>query len=117
VTRFIELLSRDAYLQRAAFQFIENTWQVSYAPMILEIVVLSRDANVATQFIRLLEHNTGQSFGFDLDGWYRWIRPGLPASSAHYADFKAARCRHIDPRIEQCFRNDRATRIRLDEIR
>ena len=85
--------------------------------MALETVHLTRDPGMAAQLIGLMEKNTNESFGYDLDAWYRWLWSQPISDHAQYANFKAALYSLIDRRFEQYFANDRTSKIRLDEVR
>jgi hypothetical protein len=65
----------------------------------------------------MVEARTGQDFGLDQSAWYRWLWNQPEQSHPAYAEFKSALYRLIDPIFAGYFSSERATEIRLDEIR
>ncbi len=113
----LALLSGERALEQEAFDFLEKHWQPSFAPMLLEVIHLSRDPIVRTQIIGRLERSTRQKHGADIDAWYDWLWNQKAVDHPHYADFKAALYGLIDPRFRGYFADERTAKIRLDEVR
>jgi len=112
------LLSRDRAVINNALLMIEENWQPSYAPILIEIAVYSASYDSAAGIFTTLSEKTGQNFGSDRNAWYQWLWNQPATFTPDYADFKADLYRHIDPVFENYFKGRQETsRIRLDEIR
>ena len=84
----------------------------------LEVFNFVASHSMRQHLIAELEAETGQSFGADMNGWFRWLwnQPYLDAQG--YDAFKAEFYRDIDPRFAKYFSGRADTsRIRLDEVR
>jgi uncharacterized protein DUF3179 len=68
------------------------------------------------RLIQLLEKQTGQRFGDDLQRWRQWIWSRPPALHPDYLPFKAALYGKVDPRFADFFAPGTKARIRLDEV-
>ena len=113
---FMLLLLGPADGKDQARKYIENQWQPSFVPMVLEVVTLNQDPALGSELISLLERKTGQSFGFDLDQWRQWLWTQESNPHPQYASFKSALYGLIDTRFETYFNDDRVASIRLDEV-
>ena len=68
VTRaFLSLLVGDANDTARAAELIETHWEPSFLPMALEVIRLTRSAEVSGTLVRLMEGETGAGHGRDLD--------------------------------------------------
>ncbi len=111
------LLGGDASQRQGALARLASHWHVHLVPMVLEVTYLTGDAATRAAAIDLLQRQTGQSFGFDLDAWYQWLwRQDYPPHP-RYAEFKAVLYGLIDERFRGYFSPTRPARIRLDEVR
>ncbi|MEM7582739.1 MAG: DUF3179 domain-containing protein [Acidobacteriota bacterium] len=113
----LSLLSGDRDVEKQAFDLLEQQWQPSFVPMLLEILHLSRDPIIHSRVIGRLERATRQKKGSDIDDWYEWLWSQEAVDHPDYANFKAAIYGLIDPRFRDYFSNDRTAKIRLDEVR
>lgn len=101
----------------AALDILRADWnQAYYAPLIeISAYLPIRPRQMIFAF---LEEQTGQSFGQDISGWFRWLWNQPEVITLDYADFKSRLYQGIDPRFEVYFKDRIArSRIRLDEIR
>jgi len=99
-----------------AFELIEKKWDASFVSMTIETLRFSQRPAVTQVLTRLLEANTGQSFGYDLAGWQRWLWNQPPNFHPGYAAFKATLYGVIDTRFKDYFDGPLNTDIRLDEV-
>ena len=117
VLSLFQLLSGDRESVRESFRDLEQHWRDDLAPMVLDLVHLTPNTGIRGRLIRLLEKRTGQRHGDDLDAWYRWMWGREPLEHPRYADFKSALYSLIDPKFRAYFSAERASKIRLDEVR
>jgi len=115
---FLKLLAEDDPAQQRDMLFqIEREWALSYVPILLEAGNFAPNQKLKRAIFEILVEKTGRAFTGDLDSWYVWWwrkeRPVHP----DYADFKSGLFRNIDPSFARYFSGDRATAIRLDEVR
>ncbi len=119
--QFLDLLDNDTAKQQAALVSISSNWQPGFAPMILEMFHIGNNPALSRQLMDILREKTGQSFGNNLDEWYRWVWRQPEARYPAYAEFKARLYRLIDPRFSAYFAanntGNRTADIRLDEVR
>lgn len=116
VDDFISLLAVNGSLNNKALKKIEADWQSGFTIMVVEVMALLRDKEGVARLVDLLEENTGQKFGFDIQGWRTWLWNQPENDYAHYAQFKSELYRLIDPRFGGYFNNKRDKTIRLDEV-
>lgn len=113
---FVNLFGGDRESIEKGLNAIEAEWEPGFAPMALETIRLSRNPLVAQRMLRALRNNTGQDFGFDLQGWMEWMWNQPEARYRLYATFKASLYALIDPAFANYFKEDYPTVIRLDEV-
>ncbi len=114
---FIKLLSVQSLDElNSTLSDIETGWRPGHVPMALEIMSLT-PAVLREPLLRLLQNKTGQTFGDDVDDWFIWWWRQDTATTPDYAEFKAQLYARIDARFRGYFAPDRATSIRLDEVR
>jgi len=116
VDEFIVLLSGDSRKIDKALDRIELEWQPSFAIMAVEVITLIREREAVGRLVSLLEENTGQEFGFDMQGWRTWLWNQPENDYAYYGQFKSELYRLIDTRFGGYFNNKRDKTIRLDEV-
>ena len=117
VTRaFLSLLVGDASDTARAAELIETHWEPSFLPMALEVIRLTRSAEVSGTLVRLMEGKAGAGHGRDLDAWQREMWNAPEARHPRYAAFKSALYSLIDPRFSAYFDTAGEPLIRLDEI-
>lgn len=117
VNSFMQLLIGDDAYAEQAFAAIDREWQPGFAAMSLDALSLGFDPARSSRLVALLEKKTGQSFSYNLTPWYDWLWNRPEALHPAYGDFKSALYSLIDPAFRAYFSSDRATTIRLDEIR
>lgn len=115
--KFFFLLAPDAERRSEALKEIEATWRMEYAAPIVEILTLTRDLELYRELVAVLERNTGQRFGTDLQAWFAWIWSEDAGSVDGYPEFKAWLYGQIDPKFDAYFSSEFQTDIRLDEVR
>lgn len=113
---FFELFGSDREDVDRALRIIDSRWHDGYVPMLLEVLRYSRNSQIAAPIVELLQKNTGERFGYDLNGWYRWMWNREERQLPYYATFKRVLYGQIDPRFAAYFGKDRPATIRLDEI-
>ena len=101
----------------AALEQIQAHWSDSYAVMLVELLGSVPNWKTRGGVLAILEKNSGQDFGADIDRWYDWIWRRAPGTHPQYAQFKADFFARIDPRFREYFQGEPRTAIRLDEIR
>ena len=113
---FLTLLAGEANDTARAAELIEAHWQPSFLPMALEVIRLTRSAEVSGALVRIMEREAGDGLGRDLDAWQRAMWSAPEARHPRYAAFKSALYSLIDPRFSAYFDTEGETLIRLDEI-
>ena len=117
VTRaFLTLLAGEASDKARAVELIEAQWEPSFLPMALEVIRLTRSAEVSDALVRIMEQEIGAGLGHDLAAWQREMWNAPEARHPRYAAFKSALYSLIDPRFSANFDTAGNTLIRLDEI-
>ena len=111
------LLSDLPEKRNDALQSLADDWHNHLTPALVEFISLEGDGFFTFSAIEVLQKNTGQNFGFDLNGWYEWAWQQDFKQPAYYADFKAQLYRRIDEKFAGYFSSQRETVIRLDEVR
>lgn len=114
---FMQILLGNNTQVKAGLEYITDNWSISLTPMILETIYLSRSRSNTSKLIKILEHKTRQSFGYDLDKWYIWIWNQDYKMHPDYPAFKSVAYRLIDSRFAEYFDKSRENLIRLDEVR
>ncbi|MEM8563282.1 MAG: DUF3179 domain-containing protein [Pseudomonadota bacterium] len=115
---FIDLLTlSDPQAIKAAFATIEQQWDSSYIPILIEVSIFAGSDYTSDSVFATLAKMTGKGFGPHTRVWQDWLWNRPEIRSPSYAEFKADLYRQIDPRFETYFRGrgDDA-RIRFDEI-
>ena len=113
---FLTLLAGDASDTARAADLIETHWEPSFLPMALEIIRLTRSAEVSGALVRIMERQAGTGLGRDFDAWQRAMWTAPEARHPRYAAFKSALYSLIDPRFAAYFDTAGEPLIRLDEI-
>ena len=117
VTRaFLTLLAGEPGDKARATELIEAYWEPSFLPMALEVIRLTRSAEVSGSLVTIMEQETGAGHGQDLVAWQREMWNAPEARQPRYAAFKSALYSLIDPRFSAYFDTPGETLIRLDEI-
>lgn len=117
VNVFLELLTSDVADAARALETIEEQWHPGNRVMLVEALRLSRSPIVARRIRTALARRAGGSSESELGDWFRAIWKEDYRPHPDYADFKAALYSRVDPRFREYFANERASSIRLDEIR
>jgi len=114
---FIALLTGETEDFQQDIKTIEDQWDNSLVPMTLESIRFTNSQLLRDELVRILEGKTGESFGLDLDSWFRWLWNQPEQRHPHYASFKSQLYRFLDPVFAGYFDDNRETTVRLDEIR
>jgi hypothetical protein len=114
---FIELVVSPDKEFNKTLASIEATWKPSYLALSLDVLSLAWEVKMRERLIDLMQRKKGQSFGEDMNGWYRWMWNQPEARHPHYAQFKSNLFKYIDPRFAGYFDDAREDTIRLDEVR
>jgi len=97
---------------------LTERWSPAYIAPTLEIFNFIPDREIRRALLKHLSESTGQSFGRDINAWYRWLWNEPEIKVAGYDNFKAEFYSAIDPKFAKYFRNrGNTSQIRLDEIR
>ena len=113
---FFTLFSDDPEEVEASLARIADDWTPGNVAMLLEVLRFMRNPEVIARIITLLQTKTGQAFGYDIDGWYRWLWNRDEQRLPYYTVFKRVLYAQIDPRFAAYFAPGRPSTIRLDEI-
>ena len=98
-------------------QHIRSNWKPEFIPMLLDILPLLRDPQILQGVIGILEAETGQAYGYNLQAWYQWLWNQPATEHDRYDEFKATYYSAIDPRFAEYFSSESPRTIRLDEVR
>lgn len=109
---WIDLPSR----QGEAALVIAAEFQDDDAGILIEIAQYARSKRSREFVLDLLDEQTGQSFGRDVNAWMRWNWNRDVDLHPDYSVFKHHFYRRIDPRFAEYFDDHPAATIRLDEI-
>jgi hypothetical protein len=113
---FLGLLGADPTRAAAALAYLDQNWHEGFVAMGLDIIRFLRTPTVAATLVSIMERRTGESHGFDLDGWYRWLWRRDPTPHREYVAFRRTLYGLIDERFEAYFDDGRRSTIRLDEV-
>ncbi len=121
---FLDAASLDRTRAARARARLAASWRNGYAAMLIDQIDLMRRTGFVSpqawlqlaELVQFLEGQTGQSFGSDLNAWYRWIWSQPYDPHPDYGQFKGRLYGQLDPRFVDFFRPPVRTDIRLDEI-
>ncbi|MEM8934196.1 MAG: DUF3179 domain-containing protein, partial [Acidobacteriota bacterium] len=116
VETFFDLGSTDASEAREAVRDVRDAWHPGFAPMSLEIARVA-GPEARKRILRMLERQTGERLGSDLDDWWQWVWSHPSADHPSYPLFKSRLYRLLDARFGDYFDVERSHTIRLDEVR
>ena len=117
VTRvFLTLLAGAESDKARAVELIETQWRPSFLPMALEVIRLTRSAEVSGVLVQIMERKVGAELGHDVQAWQRRMWNAPEARHPRYAAFKSALYSLVDPRFSAYFDTAGKPLIRLDEI-
>ena len=116
IEQFLRLLRSDTRGIEKILEQVEQNWDISYVPMMLEVGRFLQPSQRAL-VLHKLETKTGQKFGADFDGWMQWNWRQKYEQHPEYASFKAILYSKIDPRFAEYFVKTEGATIRLDEVR
>jgi len=117
IEHILQLVTGDETARSEALNFIDKHWQADFTPMALEAAYLTGGASTAVEIIKIMEQKTGQNFGYNINAWYEWLWNQPPQDHPLYAEFKSRLYGLIDPKFSGYFSPERASKIRLDEVR
>ena len=113
----VDMLLEEGPEPEVVLNWLDNHWQASMVPMVVESVNFAESRHVRPRLLALLAKHTEQSFGSDLNAWYRWWWSQPEQKHPQYAQFKSLLYRNLDSKFEGYFSEQRETTVRLDEIR
>ncbi|MEM6885585.1 MAG: DUF3179 domain-containing protein [Verrucomicrobiota bacterium] len=112
----LEVLLQSRKTAHEALDHIEQQWDVTDIPLLIEGMRFIRDPEIQQATFELLERKTGENFPREWSVWATWNwREEIPVSP-HHAQFKEILYQPIDIRFTQYFTNQPAHTIRMDEI-
>lgn len=111
------IFSKNLHQRQSILDNLEQHWDESYIPMVLEVAQFSPDPTTYNMLFTLLEAKTGQSHGDEVNDWYEWLWNQPEHKHPNYANFKRDLYRNIDQRFSKYFNDKRHSDIRLDEVR
>ena len=118
IERFLTIPA-DRRQVRVDLRPIEDSWNIAYAPLLLESFQFM-DSRSRSQVMTFLQDKTKQQFGSDrdsLDQWRHWLWKQKFKAHPDFAKFKSKLYSKIDPRFAEYFSDADGATIRLDEIR
>ena len=113
----VDMLLEEGSEPDVVLNWIDNHWQASMVPMIIESINFAESRYVRPRLLELMAKHTKQDYGGDLNAWYRWWWSQPEQKHPQYAQFKSLLYRNLDSKFEGYFSSDRETTVRLDEIR
>ena len=117
VFSFVSLLFMSDLKLTESMNYIEKSWEPSYVAMALDVLSLNRRYEVRSWLLKLLRNRTGQNINDDLHRWYAWMWNQPEQKHPSYGQLKSILFGFIDRKFNGYFSNERATDIRLDEVR
>ena len=116
---FLDLIyENDAAVHEKNLNEIRDNWKDEYAIMLVEIVLLSRDRELVTELVSILNQKTSLRNSYDFEEWFDYIWDKDQQIVEKYPDFKARLYRLIDSKFEKYFAGrENQSEIRFDEIR
>ncbi len=115
---FLQLItSQDRAELHAALTTIEQQWHPGSAVMLVEAARFIRGNAIREAAMHILQAKTDQSFGGDMNAWYRWLWNEPYQPHPEYSQFKASLYSRLDKRFREYFEVTDDASIRLDEIR
>ncbi len=113
----LNLAHKDPSVREEAEQIVESGWEVSFIPMILEMLVAIRGEEPRSRALwQLLEKKTDGKIDRDTDAWFRWIWQERFEMHPEYPSFKEQLYSSIDGRFRWWFYPGMKHTIRLDEV-
>ena len=114
---FLLLMNGSDFKKEQALRYIRKNWDEQFEIYAVDVLYFSKDIKVYQELYPILEHQTGQDFGFDFNQWFAYIWNKPETYTADYFDFKAALLKRIDPKFERYFKDrSQQSDIRLDEV-
>ncbi len=113
----LEMLEGGTSDRLKALNQLDLNWQNHLTPALVEYVSLMRSPELQVRSLEILINRTDQDFGYDLNAWFAWAWQQNFEQPPYYAEFKSRLYRGIDRHFADYFSPERATDIRLDEVR
>jgi len=111
------LLEGSSADRLAALERLDREWANHLTPALLEYISLARSSALRNRSLQIISGHTGQNFGYELNDWFSWVWKQNFSHPPYYAAFKSKLYQEIDSRFAAYFAADRASDIRLDEVR
>ncbi len=114
----LELARADRARAREIVRELDENWDLSLVPMLLEVLYLVdfQGSDTSTRLWRLLERKTGQTLERNVWLWLQWLWSQQYQPHPEYAAFKAEFYAPLDERFRWWFRPGAPHTIRLDEV-
>jgi hypothetical protein len=100
-----------------ALERLNSSFHLSQVPMFLEVLNFIESSDMQQKIIGVLEKQTDQSFGMDIQKWYSWLWNQTYEPNPYYAEFKAHLYSYVDAKFKAYYSYQYPTKIRLDEVR
>ena len=113
----LQVLSGTPGASGQALDYVEQNWRDSFAPMLLELMSLTRSPDDYSRMLEILRDKTGKKIGDERNDWWEFLWKTQGDLHPYYSEFKAALYGLIDPKFRGYFSGERTTKIRLDEVR
>lgn len=114
---YLKLTENPELLDRELRNSLGKRWELSHTPMILEANSFSRSLVFSFDLVAILQKGSGEKLAEDIEDWRQWLWKQEYKPLPDYPEFKSKLYGKIDPRFSKYFDNDRASTIRLDEVR
>jgi hypothetical protein len=126
--QMILVAAGDDDVAQAALDEVSSAWRNGYSGMFFDMLRFMRPpqprstepehptTKVFQRLIRLLEEQTGERFGNDVNRWQQWIWQQPYDPHPEYGQFKGLWYGQIDPRFSEFFPPGVTSLIRLDEV-
>lgn len=121
---FFDVSALDSERARAAREEIAEHWRDGHAAMLVDRLDIMRRTSLVnpsdwvrlTRLAGILEAETGNDFGLDLERWREWVWAQPYEPHPAYGEFKGRLYAELDPQFEAFFEPPVESSIRLDEI-
>ncbi len=112
---FIDLLSSDKSVRKAAYAWLQENGTVAHAPALLDVLYFQKN-RIPNDWFRVMKHLTGRQFSMQWPRWMQWLGKQNFTPVPAYAQFKALLYRSIDPAFAVFLKPSAPSTIRRDEI-
>ncbi|MEM9929228.1 MAG: DUF3179 domain-containing protein [Bacteroidota bacterium] len=104
--------------QQDILHYLSEHWTEAYLPLLIDVLYHSKAAVNRQPVIQLMEQQTGQRFGGNINAWLEWLWNQEQRILPYHGDWMARVHKGIDPKFERYFKGrTQQSKIRLDEVR